>query len=133
MAPRVTDREYDIDERDGVLYIRTNADGAEDFKVVTAPVENPGAENWTDLVPHQQGVLILDTVVIKNHLLRLERHEGLPRIVVRDLRTNKEETVKFDEEAYSLGMSVGYEDPQHPANRFRTRRAKTAEVVHWVT
>ncbi|MBE0581039.1 S9 family peptidase [Devosia sp.] len=109
VAPRVTDREYDIDERDGVLYIRTNADGAEDFKVVTAPVDNPGAENWTDLVPHQQGVLILDTVVIKNHLLRLERHEGLPRIVVRDLRTGKEETVKFDEEAYSLGMSVGYE------------------------
>ena len=109
VAPRVTDREYDIEERDGLLYIRTNADGAEDFKVVTAPVDNPGAENWTDLIPHEQGVLILDTIVIKNHLLRLERHEGLPRIVVRDLRSHKEETVKFDEEAYSLGMSVGYE------------------------
>lgn len=109
VAPRLTDREYDLEERHGLLYIRTNADGAEDFKVVTAPVDNPGAENWTDLIPHQQGVLILDTIVIKNHLLRLERHEGLPRIVVRDLRSNKEETVKFDEEAYSLGMSVGYE------------------------
>ena len=109
VAPRVTDREYDIEERDGQLFIRTNADGAEDFKIVVAPVDNPGAENWTDLVPHQQGVLILDTIVIKNHLLRLERHEGLPRIVVRDLRTGKEETVRFEEEAYSLGMSVGYE------------------------
>ncbi|MDB5530603.1 MAG: family peptidase [Devosia sp.] len=109
VAPRLTDREYDIDERDGVLFIRTNADGAEDFKVVTAPVATPGAEHWTDLVPHQQGVLILDTVVIKNHLLRLERYEGLPRIIVRDLRTNAEQTVNFDEEAYSLGMSVGYE------------------------
>ncbi len=109
VAPRVTDREYDIDERHGLLYIRTNADGAEDFKVVTAPVDNPGAENWTDLVPHRQGVLILDTIVIQNHLLRLERHEGLPRIVVRDLRSGAEETVKFDEEAYALGMSVGYE------------------------
>ncbi len=109
VAPRLTDREYDIDERDGVLFIRTNADGAEDFKVVTAPVATPGAEHWTDLVPHQQGVLILDTIVIKNHLLRLERHEGLPRIIVRDLRTNAEQTVNFDEEAYSLGMSVGYE------------------------
>lgn len=106
---RLTDCEYDVDERDGMLYIRTNADGAEDFKIVTAPVEAPGAANWTDLVPHSQGVLILDTIVIKNHLLRLERFEGLPRIVVRDLRTGKEETVKFDEEAYSLGMSVGYE------------------------
>jgi len=109
VAPRLTDREYDIDERDGVLFIRTNADGAEDFKIVTAPVATPGAEHWTDLVPHQQGVLILDTIVIKNHLLRLERHEGLPRIIVRDLRSNAEQTVNFDEEAYSLGMSVGYE------------------------
>ncbi|WP_137151340.1 S9 family peptidase [Devosia sp. FKR38] len=109
VAPRVTDREYDIEERDGQLFIRTNADGAEDFKIVVAPVDNPGAENWTDLVPHQQGVLILDTIVIKNHMLRLERHEGLPRIVVRDLRSGKEDTVRFAEEAYSLGMSVGYE------------------------
>lgn len=109
VAPRVTDREYDVDERGGLLYIRTNADGAEDYKIVTAPIDNPGADNWTDLVPHQQGVLILDTVLIANHMLRLERFDGLPRIVVRDLRTNKEETVKFDEEAYALGMSVGYE------------------------
>ncbi|WP_108395727.1 S9 family peptidase [Devosia submarina] len=106
---RLPEREYDIDERDGLLYIRTNADGAEDFKIVTAPVDNPAAENWTDLVPHQQGVLILDLIVIKNHMLRLERFEGLPRIVVRDLRTATEEIVGFDEEAYSLGMSVGYE------------------------
>ncbi|MEO5805998.1 S9 family peptidase [Devosia sp.] len=109
VAPRVTDREYDIDERDGLLYIRTNADGAEDFKIVTVSVDAPGHENWTDLIAHEPGVLILDSIVIKNHLLRLERHEGLPRIVVRDLRTGKEDTVKFDEEAYSLGMSVGYE------------------------
>ena len=109
VAPRVAEREYDVDEREGVLYIRTNADGAEDFKIVTAPADNPGPENWTDLVPHQQGVLILDTTVIRNHLLRLERFEGLPRIIVRDLRTSAEDTVGFDEEAYSLGMSVGYE------------------------
>jgi len=109
VAPRLTEREYDVEEREGLLYILTNADGAEDFKVVTAPAEDPRAENWTDLVPHQQGVLILDTIVIRNHLLRLERHEGLPRIVVRDLRNGSEETVRFDEEAYALGMSVGYE------------------------
>jgi nitroreductase len=30
------------------------------------------------------------------------------------------------------GMSFGYEDPQHPANRFRTRRAGRAEVATWI-
>ena len=109
VAARVTDREYDIDERYGTLYIRTNADGAEDYKVVTVSADDPAAENWVDLIAHQTGALILDVIVIANHLLRLERYEGLPRIVVRDLGTGVEETVRFEEEAYALGMSVGYE------------------------
>ncbi|HZY68169.1 MAG TPA: S9 family peptidase, partial [Devosia sp.] len=109
VSPRLAEREYDAEERDGLLYILTNADGAEDYKIVTAPADYPEAENWTDLVPHTPGVLILDILLFANHLVRLERFEGLPRIIVRDLRTNREWTVAFEEEAYSLGMSAGYE------------------------
>jgi oligopeptidase B len=109
ISARKTEREYDAEERGGLLYMLTNADGAEDYKVVTAPVDTPDAVNWTDLVPHIPGVLILDILLFANHLLRLERVEGLPRIVVRDLRDNREWTVAFEEEAYSLGMSAGYE------------------------
>lgn len=109
IAPRLTERQYDVDARGGMLYMLTNADGAEDYKIVTAPADAPGAENWVDLVPHQAGVLILDTIVLASHLVRLERVEGLPRIVVRDLRDGREWIVSFDEEAYSLGMEAGYE------------------------
>ena len=109
VAPRLADREYDIEERHGVLYILTNAEGAEDFKIVTVSAADPGVEHWVDLVPHTPGVLILDHFVLSNHLVRLERFEGLPRIVVRDLRDGREWTVKFDEEAYSLGVAPGYE------------------------
>ncbi len=109
VSPRQTEREYDAEERDGLLYMLTNADGAEDYKIVTAPANAPDAENWTDFVPHTPGVLILDLIVLANHMVRLERVEGLPRIVVRDLRDNREWIVSFDEEAYALGMSAGYE------------------------
>jgi oligopeptidase B len=109
VAPRLAGREYDVESRGGLFYILTNADGAEDFKIVTAPVDAPGAENWADLVPHRPGVLILDIVVVADHLVRLERVEGLPRIVVRDLREQREWTVAFEEEAYALGMAAGYE------------------------
>ncbi|MEO6012231.1 MAG: S9 family peptidase [Devosia sp.] len=109
VAPRLVEREYDVEERDGLLYLLTNAAGAEDFKIVTAPAGAPGPENWVELVPHTAGVLILDTILLKNHLVRLERVYGLPRIVVRDLRSGAEWPVAFDEEAYSLGMSAGYE------------------------
>ena len=109
ISARQTEREYDAEERGGVLYMLTNSDGAEDYKIVTAPAATPDAEHWVDLVPHTSGVLILDILLFANHLVRLERVEGLPRLVVRDLRDDREWTVKFDEEAYSLGMSAGYE------------------------
>ena len=109
VSARLAEREYDAEERGGLLYMLTNADGAEDYKIVTAPAEAPDAAHWTALVPHIAGVLILDILLFANHLVRLERYEGLPRIVVRDLRDNREWTVAFDEEAYSLGMSAGYE------------------------
>ncbi|WMT87976.1 S9 family peptidase [Pelagibacterium sp. 26DY04] len=101
--------EYSLEERGGTLYILTNDDEAEDFKIVTAPASDPGVDNWTDLVPHEAGRLILDIELLANHLIRLERKDGLPRIVVRDLRDGKEETIAFPEEAYSLGLIGGYE------------------------
>lgn len=109
VSPRLADREYDVEDRDGVFYILTNADGAEDFKIVTVPADNAAAENWIDLVPHRPGVLILDIILLQHHLIRLERSEGLPRIVVRNLDDGEEWTVQFDEEAYALGMSAGFE------------------------
>lgn len=101
--------EYSVDEAHGVLYILTNSDDAEDFRIVMAPIADPARENWQDLVPHTPGTLILDHTVFAHHMARLERHEGLPRIIVRELDSGEEHTVSFDEEAYSLGMSSGYE------------------------
>ena len=57
--------------------ILTNADGAADFKIVTAPVDSPGRENWADLLPHEPGRLILAHAVHARHLIRLERVESL--------------------------------------------------------
>lgn len=109
VAKRRTGLEYSVDERNGELFILTNADDAEDFKIMKVSAMNPTPENWVDVVPHTPGVLVLDTILIANHLIRLERAEGLPRIVARNLNTNVEETIKFDEEAYALGVSTGYE------------------------
>ncbi|MEM7328089.1 MAG: S9 family peptidase [Pseudomonadota bacterium] len=108
IAPRETNIEYSADHWGDRFVISTNADDAVDFKIVTAPIETPGREHWSELVPHQAGTLILGMDVLKNHLIRLERNEGLPRIVVRDRATGAEEIIAFEEEAYALGTSVGY-------------------------
>nr|WP_018184074.1 S9 family peptidase [Kaistia granuli] len=109
IAARQTAEEYSVDHNGDTLYILTNAGGAEDYKIVTAPVATPGRENWGDLVPHNPGTLILGMTVYQDYLVRLERFAGLPRIVVRALATGEEHAIAFDEEAYSLGMGDGYE------------------------
>jgi oligopeptidase B len=91
------------------LIIRTNADGAEDFKIVWAPLATPGRAYWRDLIPHRPGVYILSFIVLEDWLIWLEREDGLPRIVVRRLASGEEHVIAFAEEAYSLGINGGYE------------------------
>ena len=114
VASRETAVRYDVEhhpdfEGESVLFIRTNADGAEDFKIAVAPLATPDRAHWRDVVPHRPGVFILSFAVLKDWLIRLERQDGLPRIVVRALASGEEHVIAFPEEAYSLGMDAGYE------------------------
>ena len=69
-----------------------------------APLDNPSSDNWTDLVPHRPGIFLVSMGVFKNWMVRLERENALPRIVVRNMNTGEEHSIAFDEEAYSLGI-----------------------------
>ena len=109
VAERDPNTEYDVSHHGDRLIILTNAGGAEDFRIVEAPVASPGREHWVDLVPHRPGVLIVGFEVYARWLVRLERENALPRIVVRDLDTGEEHAIAFEEEAYSLGLAGGYE------------------------
>ncbi len=109
VAARDPGHEYSIEHHDGEFVILTNSGGAEDFRIVTAPVSAPEQESWKELVAHKPGRLILDMVAYADHLVRLERENGLPRIVVRRFADGAEHNVAFDEEAYSLGLSHGFE------------------------
>ncbi|MEX0839955.1 MAG: S9 family peptidase [Parvibaculum sp.] len=110
VAPREDGVEYDLehDATRGRFLILTNLD-AEDFKIVEAPEDAPGRENWRDFIPHRPGTLVLDHVAYRDHHVRLERRDGLPRIAVRRLADGAEHEIAFDEEAYDLNMGAGYE------------------------
>jgi len=114
IEPRKVGVRYNIEHHPSLageakIVILTNADDSEDFKLMLAPLQTPGRANWRDFVPHRPGVMILDIMLLRDWLVRLERSEGLPRIVIRDVATNEEHEIAFPEEAYSLGMSDGYE------------------------
>ena len=117
VAPRRVGHQYSVEHHGDRLVITTNSQGAEDFRVVTAPVDNPAEENWREIISHKPGRLILDVSIFQNFMARLEREESLPRIVVTPLKPEDDEfldfagehSIAFDEEAYALGLSSGYE------------------------
>jgi oligopeptidase B len=109
VAARQEGVQYSIADRGDELFILTNADDAIDFKIVTAPLASPGRANWHDLIPHRLGVYILEHDLYAGHLVRLERANALPAIIIRDLTSGEEHAIAFDEAAYSLDTAGSYE------------------------
>ncbi len=109
IAGRDTGVTYEVSDRGDDFLILTNAGGAVDFQIMQAAIEAPERRNWREVIGHQPGRLILDMLLFKGHLVRRERIDGLPRIVVRRLADGDEHVIAFDEEAYHLGLAPGYQ------------------------
>jgi oligopeptidase B len=109
VAAREVGVQYSVADRGDELFILTNAGGAIDFKIATAPLKSPERTNWRDLIPHCAGVYVIDFELYSGHLVRLERANALPSIIIRDLKSGDEHAIAFGETAYSLDTMGGYE------------------------
>jgi len=108
IAAREDNVEYYVDHHGDDFYIYTNEGGAVDFKIAKAPIATPGRENWTDWLPHRPGTYITTFTPYKDYLVRLERSNALPWLVISNY-DGESHKIAFDEAAYSLGISSGYE------------------------
>ena len=107
LAPRERDVEYDADHHGGRWVIRTNADGATNFKLVTAADGSASRKDWRDWVAHDPKVFIEGIELFDGFAAIAERSGGLER--VRILKDGASDYVKADETAYSMGLDVNAE------------------------
>ncbi|MCF5923495.1 S9 family peptidase, partial [Xanthomonas perforans] len=108
LAKRERDVEYHAEHFDGRWVIRTNADDARNFKLVTAPTDATTRTQWTDWVAHDDNVYIEDFELFDGFTAIEERSGGLERVRLL-MRDGSHEYVKADEPAYSMGLSVNAE------------------------
>ncbi|MEZ5939543.1 MAG: S9 family peptidase [Hyphomonadaceae bacterium] len=108
IAARETNVDYSVVHFDDRFWFRSNVDGAVDFALHSAPIDAPERTNWREEVADTPGVLILGFEAYRDHLVRLERSNGLPRIVVRERASGSEHVIAFEGDAYGLGMSGGF-------------------------
>jgi oligopeptidase B len=112
-SPRQAGIEYSLSDQGGTTYILTNAPdnqgrGAVDFQIMTG-VSGESPDQWRPYIPHQSGRLILGMESFENWLVRLEREDALPRLVIRNMKTDEEHAIDMPEAAYGLGIKSGYE------------------------
>ncbi len=96
--------EYDIAHYNDHFYIRTNKDGAINFKLMKTPVTKTSKENWTDVIPHREDTLLEDMSIFKNFLVLEERNNGLNKIRIKRWDDTKDYYLPFDEETYSASV-----------------------------
>ncbi|HEY0760002.1 MAG TPA: S9 family peptidase [Acidisarcina sp.] len=110
IQPRSDNHEYYADHRNGLFYIRTN-DRGRNFRLVTAPVESPGQEHWSEVLPHRDDVMIEDLDLFSSFYVAVERTGGLPRLrlfsftgVGADVRRGTD--ILFPEPVYSAHPNI---------------------------
>ena len=109
VAARETGIRYSVYDQADELFILTNDGDAIDYRIATAPIATPQRSRWRPLIPHRPGIYIVSVALYAEHLVRLERSNALPAIVVRRLVDGAEHSIEFAEAAYSLDIVDGYE------------------------
>ncbi len=98
---RVRGLEYDISHYEDSFYIVTNKDKATNFKLMKTPENATSKENWKDLIPHREDVLLEDIEIFKNFLVVEERANGLNKIRIIPWNGIGEYYLPFDSETYT--------------------------------
>jgi oligopeptidase B len=92
VLPREQGLEYHVEPHhdpasgDDRMYLLTNADGAENFKVMVAPIDATSREQWSEILPHRVDVRVADIDAFAGHLVISERSRGLEQLRVLPVR-----------------------------------------------
>ncbi len=115
MEPRKQDVEYYPDHNGDFFYIRVN-DTGRNFRLVKAPLSDPRAPNWQEVVPQRAAVMLDDIDFFKTFYISYERENGLPQIRVTDLRNGQSRRIDFPEPAY---VAYSYINREYDVAKFR--------------
>ena len=104
---RIKKIEYDLEHHEKFFLISTNIDNAKNFKIMISHEES--YQKWEEFITYERINLILDFILLKDWLVRLERTEGSENIIILNLNNKNQHKISFDEEAYNLSLDHGYE------------------------
>jgi oligopeptidase B len=108
VEPRRQGHEYYLDHHGEEFFIRTN-DRGRNFRLVRAPVVDPGGKNWRQVVAHRPLVMLEEIHLFAGFWVLVERDKGLLRLRFTDFATGSHHHLAFDEAVYSAHPGANYE------------------------
>ena len=100
VQPREQDHRYYICPHMNDFYIVSN-DDAQNYKVMVTSADNPGKENWREIIPTRDSVSI-DIEIFKDYMVMYEQQNALRKIRIININTNEEHYIDFPEPFYSI-------------------------------
>ena len=114
VKPRAKGVEYDVDVRDGTVFVHTNDDHV-NFRLATASLDNPG--EWTTLIPGSDEFYLTGFELYKDFYVTEGRLNGLDQIQVRDYADAATiRSIAFPEASFSTGLT---NNPEYDVDRLR--------------
>ena len=105
---REKDVRYSIDSWKDYFYIHTNKN-ARDYRILRCKLEN--IDNPEEFIPAKKETVIGDLDFLDNFIIRGEKSDAIPKLFIRNIKTNKEEEVKISDEVIgSPGASLMQKD-----------------------
>ena len=99
---------YSIDAWKGYFYVHTNED-ARDYKVLRCKTDQ--IQNLEVYIPAKKETVIGGLDFLDEYILRGEKSDAIPKLFVRNIKTNKEEEIKISDEAIGVpGSSLMQRD-----------------------
>ena len=102
--PREKDLEYSVAHFKDKFYIRTNYE-AKNFRLMKTSVNRTSKENWKEVIPHREDVLLQQFEIFKDFLVVSERKNGLIHLRIIKWDKKAEHYLDFGEETYSAYIS----------------------------
>jgi oligopeptidase B len=111
---RVAGLEYSVehhvdDEHGDRFLVVTNADDAQDFKLMVADVADPGREAWREVLPHVPGRRIHGVDAFARHLVVSARIDGLEQLLVRRLADDADHLVEVPDPVFTVWAGENHE------------------------
>lgn len=131
VAARRENHRYELDHAHGRVFVLTN-DRHENFRLVSAPEDDPGEANWKEVIAGSERDYLLGVTCFAGFMAVSGREGGLSTLRLRAYDTGEEHAVRFDEPVYTVSLGDNREFETDRVRLGYTSMVTPASVIDYV-